>query len=551
MAILNSAAFETPFTSETLIRVRTGKIKSIPGTEIKSAINKTIRQGRVFISKHGVQDDEQEFERHGGPDKAVMQYCRRHYADRAAELPQSAPFFKEGGFGENFVGVVANERNICIGDVVAVGDNNVLLQVSLPRAPCYKLNHRFQHENMSRLSQESSRMGWYYRVLREGFVQQGDAMRLVERPNPKWTVFAVQQYMHREKSNQEAMRELVALKELGEEARNLFANRLAKKMESEEHRLKGGAEDALETWAEYSVVIKRKETSRIMSFVFEAVDSARSEQDVLPGSHVRVKLGNLIRSYSIVAGSPSRLELGVALEESSRGGSTYLHDNVEEGDSLTIGKVTESFPFETSAAKHVMIAGGIGITAFIAAAQKLKDQSTPWELHLCVRSAADVPFRRYLDPLGANLKIYSKADSQRLDIGKLLGAQTSETHIYCCGPERLMQAVTDTAKMLSFPSSNLHFEAFTTTLTGDPFEVGLKRSGKCLSVPSSEVLLDVLRDAGLDVPSSCEAGNCGTCKVRVVAGRVEHRGTALSENEKKGEMLSCVSRGVGRIELDL
>lgn len=179
-----------------------------------------------------------------------------------------------------------------------------------------------------------------------------------------------------------------------------------------------------------------------------------------------------------------------------------------------------------------------------------------WELHLCVRSAADIPFRRYLDPLGDRLVFHSKADGGRLDIAQLLAERQNHdgiTHVYCCGPARMMDAVAAGAKQQGFPDANVDFEAFEAQVGGDPFEVELRRSGgRRVGVPAGESLLDVLREAGVDVPSSCEVGDCGTCRGEVVAGRVGHRGTALGEGEKEGgSMLCCISRGVGRLVLDL
>ena len=66
-----------------------------------------------------------------------------------------------------------NERNVCIGDIVSVGTDGVLLQVSLPRQPCFKLNHRFQLKNFAPNTYKLSRTGWYYRVLQEGTIQVG------------------------------------------------------------------------------------------------------------------------------------------------------------------------------------------------------------------------------------------------------------------------------------------------------------------------------------------------------------------------------------------
>ena len=114
-----------------------------------------------------------------------------------------------------------------------------------------------------------------------------------------------------------------------------------------------------------------------------------------------------------------------------------------------------------------------------------------------------------------------------------------------------MDAVQATAKRYGVPDSSVHFEQFTVTTSGDPFTVELKQSKKVVEVGPTQSLLDALKAAGMDVDSSCEVGNCGTCKVDVCDGRIEHRGTGLLEDEKCGAMLSCVSRGVGRIVLDL
>ncbi|KAL1650777.1 hypothetical protein SLS58_000895 [Diplodia intermedia] len=555
----------TSWTTDSLVQLRTGKTRTVPGTSIPSAIAKHPRSDAVHLSALGLADDQQTFFKHGGPDKAVLQYSAAHYAAWRAEHPASAHLFKPGGFGENFVtaGGVMDERSVCVGDVVAVGGHAVL-QVSLPRAPCYKLNHRFQVDGMARLAQETGRTGWYYRVLREGEVRAGDAIRLVERRNPAWTVRRVQEILHTDKTNEAAVRELAALPELGEDFRKLFQNRLRKKFgdlgaENEEGRLWGGEDERMEVWKQYRVAAKRRETARVASFVFEALEPDHVDghdhppQMVKPGSHVRIKLRGLVRSYSVVGGSSDRLEIGVALDDNSRGGSRHLHERVAVGDSLEISGVTESFPLHAQAQKHVLVAGGIGITAFIPAARTLASQCIPWELHLCVRSDDDIPFRRHLEPLGRQLVVYSRADDNRLNVRKLVVAasQTPGTHIYCCGPERMLDALTAAAADLDFPRDNIHSEAFTANLTGDPFSVELAGSGRRLDVPANDTLLDVLRESGFDVPSSCEVGNCATCKVKVVGGRVDHRGTALTDDEKRDSMLSCVSRGVGKIEIEL
>ncbi|KAL2064534.1 hypothetical protein VTL71DRAFT_3671 [Oculimacula yallundae] len=540
---------------DTLLQVRTGKIAPTFSISVPSAIFKTAVKGPTKVEFLGCAGDEQGFEHHGGVDKALMQYPSRHYALWKDEIPQKRHLFAVGGFGENLVSASMSETTVCIGDVYRVGKSGLVIQVSEPRAPCYKLNHRFEVADMSLRSQNSGRTGWYYRVLEEGLVEAGDEIWLVERKWPQWSVTNVQRFLYRDIKDPVAMKELSDLKVLGEQTRMIFENRLTKSLfKDDTGRLRGGETDAL-PWTSYRLVEKREETSRISSFVFEATIPTQHVINVEPGAHVRVKLGDdgkLVRAYSVVGGDSNRFELGVAFhKETSRGGSKYLHENVEIGNELQFGTIKSDFPLHQGAAEHILIAGGIGITAFLASAKYLQGQKSTYHLYYAVRSHGDVAFQRYLGPLSNNLTILDGSKGHRLSIASIIKGAKAGTHIYACGPDRLMSDIKGSAESLHFPASNVHFEAFTASTSGDPFEVELKSSGKVLEVKEEQTLLDVLREAGLDVGSSCEVGNCGTCKVQVCEGKVEHRGTGLREIEKKDSMLSCVSRGMGWIKIDL
>lgn len=542
---------EQPWQRDQLVEVRTGKGKPVFGVPLQSAIFKSVRYGSVTVDKLGCQGDEHVYEFHGGPDKALLQYCSRHYDAWGKELRGSEHLFRVGGFGENLVARNANERNTCIGDVVRIG-RDVIVQVSMPRQPCYKLNHRFQEKNISRLTQEKFRTGWFYRILHEGSIHAGDDIELLERPHPKWTVALVQHYLYIEKGNYEIMKELAEIEELGNEIRDIFKNRLNKKFEDQEARLLGDDSMALDMWADYRLAQKRKETPAVESFVFEAVHPRSSPEEALPGTHVRLKLGGrLIRAYSVVGGNQNRFTLGVALDrDSSRGGSLYLHESIREGEVITISNFVATFPLAKEADHHTLIAGGIGITGLLASARELERRSASYHLHYVVRSQDEVAFEPYLQSL-SNVTIYSKKSSKPFDVSNVLQQADSNTHVYCCSGERLMNAVQDAADGLGFPKQNVHFESFQANSTGDPFTAELAETKKEVDVGPGESLLDALRSAGFDIPSTCEAGNCGTCRVGVRSGRVEHRGTGLLDNEKDTAMLSCVSRGIGRIVLDL
>jgi len=539
---------EQPWRGEKVLQLRTGKIKPVFGKE-QSAIFKHERSGAVTVTSLGLEGDEHAFEFHGGPERALMQYSLAHYARWREELPQSHDLFVKGAFGENIVARHANERNVNIGDIVQIG--TVVAQVTDPRQPCFKLNLRFQVKDMAKRAQDLFRTGWFYRILQPGTIQVGDEMKLIERLNPDCPVSKVQYYLYHDQKNEQAMRALVDVKGLGSESRNIFLNRLKKQYEDHSLRLEGMAMDI---WSDYTLASKKKETPRIVSLVFDAQEPREKPDPVLPGSHTRLRLGGkLVRAYSVVSGDSNRFRLAVALSESSRGGSQYIHNQLQPGDTLEVGKMEASFPLSaaTECDKHIFIAGGIGLTAFIASAQYCQRGGHPYHLHYLVRNTDDVALKDHLHEFGNNITIYDKSMGKIFNITSLLGQVDDRTHIYCCGSERLQQAVEETAASMSIDRSRLHFEQFQISTSGDPFVAELSDSGKQIEVDGDKTLLDALRDAGLDIPSSCEAGNCGTCRVGVKSGKVEHRGTGLLEDEKCSAMLSCVSRGIGTIVLDL
>lgn len=538
-----------PFSPFSVSQLRAGKIKKAWSKSIETAIFKIPLSGAVQITNMGIPTDEHAYRPHISPDKALLHYCTLHYENWKEELPGSAHLFKPGAFGENLFSDEIDETTICIGDQISIGE--VLLEISENRAPCYKLNHRFEVKDMAKRSQTLFRTGWLYRVLRTGTIHPGDMVTLVERPHPEWTVARIMHYLYNEKDNVERMKEIVQLAELGESIKKLFRARLEKGVtEDMDGRMVGDQDCVMDTWNEYRIVEKRRETSKITAFVLEAVDKQITAFAAEPGSHVRVKLGGkLVRAYSVVGGTSKKFELGVALDPESRGGSKFLHQHTKVGDVLTVGRITASFPLANDADRHIIIAGGIGITAFLAAVQFLRTSSKEYELHFAV--AEEVPFESQIKALGAKVKTYNKSKGQKLDLKDVISRADDNTHIYCCGPPRLMDEVGTTAKQFGVAGASVHFEQFTIPTSGDPFTAELKESGKTIEVGGSQTLLDVLREVGMDIDSSCEAGNCGTCRVDVCSGRVEHRGTGLLESEKQTTMLSCVSRGIGRIVLDL
>lgn len=493
--------------------------------------------------------------------------CSSHYPAWRAEFPSAAACFEPGAFGENFVTAHLNERNLCIGDIVSVGpsgdDSNddreaVLLQVSLPRQPCFKLNHRFQLKNFAPNTWKTSRTGWYFRVLRPGAVRAGDTIRLVERRHPRWTIERVQEYLHRNTSDAAANEELAAIDEFGAECKNLFRARVARQR-ARERRLarqqaRGGDEPR---WRDFRVVERTRQTPRIVSFTLEAAEPLGGEGievELKPGAHARIRLGNgLVRAYSIVDGDRNRFQLAVTLDDKSRGGSRYLHESVEVGHTVQVGAMTNAVPLAAAASHHVFVAGGVGITAFLSLVEHYRRIHYSVELHYAVRSADDVPFRERLAALGSDcVVIYDKSAGQRLDVRRVVETAPWNSQLYFCGPRRLMDEAARETKARGLGEKEVHFEAFEADVSGDPFEaVVANRGGRVVRVGEDETLLECLQKQFGEVDASCCVGNCGTCRVSLRDGRVDHRGTALTGEEKATSMLSCVSRGIGRITIEI
>lgn len=163
----------------------TSSVRDSHGPEWVSAIHKQPVNGAVWVGSINVKGDAQaDLKNHGGPDQAVLGYSADHYSYWKSALPDIE--WQYGGFGENFTITGQNEDNVCIGDIYTVG--TICLQVTKPRAPCYKISRRYGLKSLTGLVEETGFHGWYYRVLQEGDVQAGQQIELIERHHPKISV---------------------------------------------------------------------------------------------------------------------------------------------------------------------------------------------------------------------------------------------------------------------------------------------------------------------------------------------------------------------------
>lgn len=281
------------------------------------------------------------------------------------------------------------------------------------------------------------------------------------------------------------------------------------------------------------------------------------------GSHIDVECGTpgLSRQYSL-CGDPDEagvFEIAVLHEPEGRGGSAWVHANVKPGDRLRIRGPRNHFRLDESLKKAIFIAGGIGITPVSAMARRAKALGMDYELHYSGRSRARMALLDELAALhGDRLHVHAADEGGRNDLQALLAQPVPGAQVYACGPRRMLDALEGCCA--AWPEGALRVEHFESTLaTLDPskehaFEVELKDSGLVLTVPPDQTLLSALRAANVDVQSDCEEGLCGSCEVRVLSGKVDHRDVVLTRPERDAntKMMACCSRACeGRLVLEL
>lgn len=284
---------------------------------------------------------------------------------------------------------------------------------------------------------------------------------------------------------------------------------------------------------------------------------ASAEGGALPafsgGSHIIVVMRGALRMhrnpYSLLS-SPHELDtyrIGVRRMEESRGGSHFMHDRVQVGSRLEIAHPVNLFGLDKIARKHVLLAGGIGITPFMAQLEDLHAGAVPYELHYSVRSPEHAAFSsRLREREGDRVRMYYDSESQAVDFDGLLSNQPLGTHVYACGPAGLIERAVTTAKSCGWPDSHIHWEQFSAPPVGEAFEVFLARAKLAVHVPPDQSLLESIEAAGVEVPYLCRGGVCGFCQTRVLEleGELMHNDHFLSDTDKaRGKsIMPCVSR---------
>ncbi|MGO4203841.1 2Fe-2S iron-sulfur cluster-binding protein [Rhodococcus sp. TAF43] len=279
-----------------------------------------------------------------------------------------------------------------------------------------------------------------------------------------------------------------------------------------------------------------------------------------PGSHIDVVLQpDLVRQYSLCGdpSDPGCWRIAVLREPDGRGGSQYVHDKLDVGDSVRVRGPRNNFELR-DAPRYIFIAGGIGITPMLPMVAAAHAAGSDWTLTYGGRRRGSMAFVDELTTLYPDsVEVCAQDVSGRPDLSAILGTPLPDTLVYCCGPAGLLDAVAERCEQ--WPAGTLHVERFAARELGapvldEPFEVELALSGTTVTVPPGTSILEAVTAAGVQVLSSCQEGTCGTCETSVLGGVVEHRDSLLTDEERAADdtMMICVSRAAcPRLVLDL
>jgi dimethylamine monooxygenase subunit B len=314
-----------------------------------------------------------------------------------------------------------------------------------------------------------------------------------------------------------------------------------------------------EIWAPATVVATRDLAPRIREILIRTDNFEQAAFAV--GSHIKVGVtidGRPdVRSYSLVGeADPRGYRIAVRLAEDSQGGSRYMW-SLEPGARINITAPVSLFQVDWQRDSYCLVAGGIGITPLVGAAQALARRSADFTLHYAVRSRREAAYADDLAAvLGDRLKIHAGDEGRRLDIDATFAALPEGAMALFCGPMRMLDAARDAWAAARRAPTDLRYETFGSSgrLPTEAFRVRVKDANVEIVIPRDRSMLDVLNAAGCEVMSDCRRGECGVCAIDVVAvdGEIDHRDVFFSEHQKQEnrKICACVSRARGLITID-
>ncbi|MDF3339870.1 PDR/VanB family oxidoreductase [Mycolicibacterium septicum] len=281
-----------------------------------------------------------------------------------------------------------------------------------------------------------------------------------------------------------------------------------------------------------------------------------------PGAHIDLHLDSgRIRQYSL-CGDPAaadRYRIAVRRIPDGGGGSLEVHDSLRVGSRVSTHGPRNAFAltvpgYGSPTQRFRFIAGGIGITPILPMLGLAARLGVDWSMVYAGRNRDSLPFLDELARFGDRIQIRTDDVDGLPTAEDLLGDCPDGTTVYACGPAPMLTGIR--TALTGRDDVELHFERFAAppVVDGAEFSVTIASTGASVTVGADETLLAALGRAGVNAPYSCQQGFCGTCRIRVTDGTVQHRDTLLTDPERDaGYLLTCVSRAEAgdRLTLDL
>ena len=324
------------------------------------------------------------------------------------------------------------------------------------------------------------------------------------------------------------------------------------------------------------------ETADTATIAFRAPSGAWF--DYQPGQFLTFDLPvGVSRTYTI-SSSPSRpLSISITVKaQKDSVGSRWLVESLKPGMRLkAYGPAGQFTLHRHKAKKYLFISAGSGITPMMSMATWAWDSGEQPDIAFvhAARKPADIIFRARLEQFASRtpglqlrftveevdaFEVWSgfRGRLSQIMLG-LMAPDYLEREVFCCGPEPFMRGVREILASLGYDMARYHEESFAapaleeipveTVAPAASSEVIFAQSGKSMACDGTETVLAVAKRAGLNIPSSCNFGLCGTCKVQKTAGEVVmvHNGGISDDEIAAGKILACCSRPQGVVEIAL
>ncbi|ARC36642.1 hybrid-cluster NAD(P)-dependent oxidoreductase [Paracoccus yeei] len=332
------------------------------------------------------------------------------------------------------------------------------------------------------------------------------------------------------------------------------------------------------------------ETSDTATFTFRAPSGAWF--DYQPGQFITLDLpvpgGNVQRTYTI-SSSPSRpLSISVTVKAQMGSiGTRWMLDHLRPGMRLKAFGPAGIFSFlRHEAPKYLMISAGSGITPMMSMTTWAWDSGEMPDIVFvhAARAPSEIIFRQRLEGMadrvpGLQLRFtVEESDPFRTWHGYrgrlnqimlgLMAPDYLEREVFCCGPEPFMQAVRDMLIALGYDMDRYHQESFGAPIRNEAdapvlddvvpdedsaAQITFAASGITAKCAETDTVLAVAKANGLNIPSGCTFGLCGTCRIKKTSGEVHmvHNGGITDEDIEEGYILACCSHPIGAIAVEV